>query len=131
MRYWEQDKTTVVVTGIGIMTAIASDREHTWQKLLQGNSGIKLDPLLQIPVARIDDDRIDHARIVKEDNLPSRAQYFLEKVVLEAIADAKLELPLNNCGVVIGSSRSNQRELELLLNHPCQNLNPNYPLFLK
>ena len=126
MRYWDRDKTTVVVTGIGIMTAIASDREHTWQKLLQGNSGIKLDPLLQIPVARIDDDRIDHARIVKEDNLPSRAQYFLEKVVLEAIADAKLELPLNNCGVVIGSSRSNQRELELLLDHPRQNLNPNY-----
>ena len=121
MRYWDRDKTTVVVTGIGIMTAIALDREHTWQKLLQGNSGIKLDPLLQIPVARIDDDRND-----KGEHLPSRAQYFLEKVVLDAIADAKLELPLNNCGVVIGSSRSNQRELELLLDHPRRNLNPNY-----
>jgi 3-oxoacyl-[acyl-carrier-protein] synthase II len=121
MKYWEQDKTTVVVTGIGMMTAIASDREHTWQKLLQGNSGIKLDPQLQIPVARIDDDRID-----KGDNLPSRAQYFLEKVVLEAIADSNLKLPLSNCGIVIGSSRSNQRELELLLDHPRQNLNPNY-----
>jgi 3-oxoacyl-[acyl-carrier-protein] synthase II len=108
------------------MTAIASDREHTWQKLLQGNSGIKLDPQLQIPVARIDDARIDDARIDKGDNLPSRAQYFLEKVVLEAIADANLKLPLSNCGVVIGSSRSNQRELELLLDHPRQNLNPNY-----
>jgi 3-oxoacyl-[acyl-carrier-protein] synthase II len=126
MRYWDRDKTTVVVTGIGIMTAIASDREHTWQKLLQGNSGIKLDPQLQIPVARIDDARIDDARIDKGDNLPSRAQYFLEKVVLEAIADANLKLPLSNCGVVIGSSRSNQRELELLLDHPRQNLNPNY-----
>ncbi|MEI6329456.1 MAG: beta-ketoacyl synthase N-terminal-like domain-containing protein [Pseudanabaena sp. ELA645] len=121
MKYWEQDKTTVVVTGIGMMTAIASDRECTWLNLLQGNSGIKLDHQFQIPVARIDDARIDHV-----ENLPSRAQYFLEKVVLEAIADANLKLPLNDCGVVIGSSRCYQRELELLLDHPPQNLNPNY-----
>ena len=121
MRYWDRDKTTVVVTGIGMMTAIASDREHTWQKLLQGNSGIKFDHQLQIPLARIDDTRIDHV-----ENLPSRAQYFLEKVVLEAIADANLKQPLTNCGVVIGSSRCYQRELELLLDHHSQNLNPNY-----
>jgi len=121
MRYWDRDKTTVVVTGIGMMTAIASDREHTWQKLLQGNSGIKFDHQFQIPVARIDDARIDHV-----ENLPSRAQYFLEKVVLEAIADANLQLPLTNCGVVIGSSRCYQRELELLLDHHPQNFNPNY-----
>ena len=121
MGYWAQDKTTVVVTGIGMMTAIASDREHTWQKLLQGNSGIKFDHQLQIPLARIDDTRIDNL-----ENLPSRAQYFLEKVVLEAIADANLKQPLTNCGVVIGSSRCYQRELELLLDHSRQNLNPNY-----
>jgi 3-oxoacyl-[acyl-carrier-protein] synthase II len=104
-----------------MMTAIASDREHTWQKLLQGNSGIKFDHQLQIPVARIDDACIDHG-----ENLPSRAQYFLETVVLEAIADANLKLPLSNCGVVIGSSRGNQREVELLLFDSRQNLNPNY-----
>jgi 3-oxoacyl-[acyl-carrier-protein] synthase II len=104
-----------------MMTAIASDREHTWQKLLQGNSGIKFDHQFQIPVARIVDTRIDHV-----ENLPSRAQYFLEKVVLEAIADANLQLPLTNCGVVIGSSRCYQRELELLLDHHPQNLNSNY-----
>jgi 3-oxoacyl-[acyl-carrier-protein] synthase II len=121
MRYWDRDKTTVVVTGIGMMTAIASDREHTWQKLLQGNSGIKFDHQFQIPLARIVDTRIDHV-----ENLPSRAQYFLEKVVLEAIADANLQLPLTNCGVVIGSSRCYQRELELLLDHHPQNLNSNY-----
>jgi 3-oxoacyl-[acyl-carrier-protein] synthase II len=121
MRYWDRDQTTVVVTGIGMMTAIASDREHTWQKLLQGNSGIKFDHQFQIPLARIDDALIDHV-----ENLPSRAQYFLEKVVLEAIADANLKLPLTNCGVVIGSSRCYQRELELFLDHHPQNLNPNY-----
>jgi 3-oxoacyl-[acyl-carrier-protein] synthase II len=121
MRYWDRDKTTVVVTGIGMMTAIASDREHTWQKLLQGNSRIKFDHQLQIPLARIDDACIDYL-----ENLSSRAQYFLEKVVLEAIADANLQLPLTNCGVVIGSSRCYQRELELLLDHHPQNFNPNY-----
>ena len=50
----------------------------------------------------------------------------LEKATLEAIADANLEIPLLKCGVVIGSSRSNQRELELLLDHPSQNLTQNY-----
>jgi len=113
MKSWDRDveQTTVVVTGIGMMTAIANDRENTWNQLLQGKSGIKIDQQLQIPVARIDE--IDNSQC----NAQSRAQYFLQKAVLEAIADAKLELPLINCGVVIGSSRSNQRELELLLDH--------------
>jgi len=116
MKYWDREQTTVVVTGIGMMTAIALNREHTWQKILQGKSGINFDHQLQIPVARIDD----------AGNLPSRAQYFLEKVVLEVIADANLEVPLPNCGVIIGSSRSNQRELELLLDNPKQNLIQDY-----
>lgn len=107
MKSWDRntDQTTVVVTGIGMITAIASDRENTWQRLLQGSSGIKCDRQFQILTARINE----------IENLPSRAQYFLQKVVLEAIADAGLEIPLTTCGVVIGSSRSNQREIELLL----------------
>ncbi len=120
MKSWDRDKTTVVVTGMGITTAIASDREHTWQKLLQGQSGIKFDRQFQILAARINE----------IENLPSRAQYFLQKVVLEAIADAGLEVPLTNCGVVIGSSRSNQREIELLLDNIYENnhnsINQNY-----
>jgi len=116
MKYWDREQTTVVVTGMGMMTAIALDREHTWQRILQGKSGIKFDHHLQIPIARIDN----------VENVPSRAQYFLEKVVLEAIADANLEIPLTNCCVVIGSSRSNQRELELLLDNPKQKLIQDY-----
>ena len=108
MKSWdrEADRTTVVVTGIGMMTAIASGRENTWQKLLENKSGIKFDHQLQLPVARIN---------CLEDSHSSRSQDLLEKATLEAITDSNLEIPLLKCGVVIGSSRSNQRELELLL----------------
>ncbi|WP_126385870.1 beta-ketoacyl-ACP synthase [Pseudanabaena sp. ABRG5-3] len=118
MKSWDRDaeQTTVVVTGIGMITAIANNRENTWNQLLQGNSGIKIDQQLQIPVARIDE--IENSQCKAQ----SRAQHFLQKAVLEAIADANLELPLINCGVVIGSSRSNQRELELLLDYPDRQL---------
>ena len=111
MKSWDREVSgkTVVVTGIGMMTAIADDREHTWQQLLEGKSGIKFDHQLQLPIARINS---------LEDTHSSRSQYLLEKATLEAIADANLAVPLSNCGVVIGSSRSNQRELELLLDAP-------------
>jgi len=111
MKSWDREagSKTVVVTGIGMMTAIADDREHTWQQLLEEKSGIKFDHQLQLPVARINSLSDTHS---------SRSQYLLEKATLEAIADANLETPLSNCGVVIGSSRSNQRELELLLDSP-------------
>jgi 3-oxoacyl-[acyl-carrier-protein] synthase II len=109
MKSW--DRGIVVVTGIGMITAIANDREHTWQGLLANKSGIKFDQQIQLPVARIDD---------LEDADLSRSQNLLNKATLEAIADADLEIPLLNCGVVIGSSRSNQRELELLLDQSAQ-----------
>jgi 3-oxoacyl-[acyl-carrier-protein] synthase II len=114
MKSW--DREIVVVTGIGMITAIANDREHTWQGLLEGKSGIKFDPQIQLPVARVNDLEEAHS---------SRSQNLLEKATLEAIADADLEVPLLNCGVVIGSSRSNQRELELLLDKPDQILMEN------
>jgi 3-oxoacyl-[acyl-carrier-protein] synthase II len=94
-----------------MMTAIASGRENTWQKLLENKSGIKFDHQLQLPVARIN---------CLEDSHSSRSQDLLGKATVEAIADADLEVPLLKCGVVIGSSRSNQRELELLLDKPDQ-----------
>ncbi len=108
MKSWDRgsERTIVVVTGIGMITAIANDRKHTWQGLLANKSGIKFDQQIQLPVARIN---------YLEDAHSSRSQNLLEKATLEAIADADLEIPLLNCGVVIGSSRSNQRELELLL----------------
>jgi 3-oxoacyl-[acyl-carrier-protein] synthase II len=118
MKSWDREVSgkTIVVTGIGMMTAIADDRETTWEKLLASESGIKFDHQLQLPIARIN---------ALEDPHSSRSQYLLEKATLEAIADANLEIPLSNCGVVIGSSRSNQRELELLLDSPEKLLSEN------
>jgi 3-oxoacyl-[acyl-carrier-protein] synthase II len=104
--------TTVVVTGIGMITAIAHDREATWQRLLAGKSGIKFNHQLQLPIAQIN---------ISEDESLSRSQQLLKIATFEAIADACLQIPLTNCGVVIGSSRSNQRELELLLAQSKQN----------
>ncbi len=122
MKSWDRtsDDTTVVVTGIGMTTAIAEDRENTWQQILQGSSGIKFDYQLQLPIARIDylPSFNDHSKLLTQ----SRAQSLIQKSVLEAIADADLQVLLPNCGVVIGSSRSNQRELELLLNNPDKKL---------
>jgi len=108
MKSWDREtgRKTVVVTGIGMMTAIASGRENTWQGLLANKSGIKFDQQIQLPVARIN---------YLADSYSSRSQDLLAKATVEAIADADLEVPLLKCGVVIGSSRSNQRELELLL----------------
>ncbi|MBD2176470.1 beta-ketoacyl-ACP reductase [Pseudanabaena sp. FACHB-1998] len=125
MKFWDREinQTTVVVSGIGMTTAIASDRENTWQKILQGESGIKFDSELQLPIARIEN--LDPSPVFAS-RIPSRSLYLLQKSVLEAIADACLDLPLPNCGVVIGSSRSNQRELELVLDYPDRLQNDNY-----
>ncbi len=111
MKSWDREvgRTTVVVTGIGMMTAIASGRENTWQSLLASKSGVEFDNQFQLPIARIN---------YLDDSYSSRSQDLLEKATLEAITDAGLEVPLLKCGVVIGSSRSNQRELELLLDSP-------------
>jgi len=102
---------TVVVTGIGMVTAIADDRESTWQQILQGKSGIDFDRQLDLPLARV---RSLESSLESKQFL-SRSQFLLHKATLAAIADAGMELPAVNCGVVIGSSRSHQRELELLL----------------
>ncbi|MBD2187348.1 beta-ketoacyl synthase N-terminal-like domain-containing protein [Pseudanabaena mucicola] len=102
---------TVVVTGIGIVTAIGADRESTWQKLLQGKSGIEFDQQLELPLARIHSSESS----LESAQFRSRSQFLLHKATIAAITDANMELPAVNCGVVIGSSRSHQRELELLL----------------
>lgn len=107
---------SVVVTGIGMVTAIGADRESTWQQILQGKSGIEFDRQLELPVARVRAlaSSLESASL-ESAQLRSRSQFLLHKATIAAIADAAMELPAVNCGVVIGSSRSHQRELELLL----------------
>jgi 3-oxoacyl-[acyl-carrier-protein] synthase II len=107
----------VLVTGIGIVTALGKNKQENWQNLLSGKSAIA-NQLLDVenpessyfPMARI-----------QESILPSfsffpRVELWLKQAVSEALIDAQLETPLPDCGVVVGSSRGYQAELETILN---------------
>lgn len=94
----------VVVTGIGGRSSLG-DLSHTWKQLLAGKSGLRLQqPFPQIsskPLGLIRSQGSDFAELTR-------------LVVKEAIADAGLTPPLIDCGVVLGSSRSQQGRLETL-----------------
>jgi 3-oxoacyl-[acyl-carrier-protein] synthase II len=94
----------VVVTGIGLISSLGQSWD-SWQQLIQGKSGIKLrQPFLELaprPLALIDEQ-------------PAELTKLTRLVVASALQDASLALPLPDCGVVIGSSRSQQAAWELL-----------------
>jgi 3-oxoacyl-[acyl-carrier-protein] synthase II len=92
----------IVITGIGFRSAFG-DLDRTWRGLLENRSAISLiqpfADLPPLPLALIDSQphhTIDLTRIV----------------VAEALKDARLSLPLPDCGVAIGSSRSCQSRWE-------------------
>ena len=94
----------VVVTGIGLISSLGKSWD-SWQQLIQGKSGIKLrQPFLELaprPLALIDEQ-------------PAELTKLTRLVVASALKDAGLAPPLPDCGVVIGSSRSQQATWELL-----------------
>ncbi|MGB3758879.1 MAG: beta-ketoacyl-ACP synthase [Rivularia sp. (in: cyanobacteria)] len=93
----------VVVTGIGLISALGNSLEDSWQRLIAGECGIKqrqLFPELQnLPLGLIGD-------------RPAELKSLTQQVVTSALQDALLAPPLPDCGVVIGSSRSYQAEWE-------------------
>lgn len=92
----------VVVTGVGVVSALG-DLEQTWKGLIEQRSGIRFyqpfPDLEKRPIALIGDQ-------------PAEILPLTQKIALAAIEDAELELPLTDCGVVVGSSRSNQAQWE-------------------
>ncbi|MUG94473.1 beta-ketoacyl-ACP synthase [Scytonema sp. UIC 10036] len=89
----------VVVTGIGLVSALGKSLEESWQQLIAGQSGIKLhQPFPELNAYPL-------GMIQKE---PVRLRTLTQLVVSLALQDADLLPPLVDCGVVIGSSRSNQ-----------------------
>lgn len=98
----------IVVTGIGAVSALGNTLQASWSRLLAGKSGLALcQPFLELqprPLGLI--------------NLtPASIAALNQKIIDEAIQDAGLAFPLQDCGVVIGSSRSYQGEWERLARH--------------
>ena len=94
----------VLVTGIGLTSALGN-LDQSWEKLLNGQSAIRLHQpfgeLPTLPLGLINAQPIDLTRLTKQ-------------VVAAAVKSSGLTLPLPECGVVIGSSRSYQGMLEKL-----------------
>jgi 3-oxoacyl-[acyl-carrier-protein] synthase II len=95
----------VVVTGIGLVSALGKSLEASWQNLLLGKTGIKLHHLFpelgMIPLGLIG-------------KKPFLLSTLTEIVVTLALEDAQLVVPLVDCAVVIGSSRSYQASWEMM-----------------
>ena len=94
----------VLVTGIGLMSALG-DLDKSWHRLLAGESGLQLgQPFPEFPSRPLG-------------TIESQPMPFLtlvDRVVDAALHDAGLTPPLPDCGVVIGSSRSQQHRWEQL-----------------
>jgi 3-oxoacyl-[acyl-carrier-protein] synthase II len=94
----------IVITGIGFRSALG-DLTATWQSILDGRSAINIvqpfADLPSLPLALID-------------TQPQHVLKLTRIVVAEAVRDAGLSLPLPDCGVTIGSSRSCQSDWEKL-----------------
>jgi 3-oxoacyl-[acyl-carrier-protein] synthase II len=88
----------IVITGIGLRSALGNLTE-SWQALLQGKSGLSLhQPFSQfapIPLGLMA-------------SLPSTLPPLVAAIAQDALQDAQLVAPLEDCGVVVGSSRGCQ-----------------------
>lgn len=103
----------VVVTGIGLVSSLGNSLETSWQNLIYGKSGIKLcQPFLKHEAHG--DALLPPRPLALIAQQPANLTKLTRLVVASALKDAGLAPPLPDCGVVIGSSRSQQATWELL-----------------
>lgn len=95
----------VVVTGIGIVSALGQSLQSNWENLLAGKTGIKLHQpfpeLGLIPLGLIGEKPTDLINLT-------------QMAITSALEDGEISPPLPDCAVVIGSSRSQQAAWEKL-----------------
>jgi 3-oxoacyl-[acyl-carrier-protein] synthase II len=95
----------VVVTGIGLISALGYSLAESWKNLLLSKSGIRIcqpfPELEPFPLGLINQQ-------------PAELTQLTQLVVAAALKDAGLVSPLPDCAVVIGSSRSHQASWEML-----------------
>jgi 3-oxoacyl-[acyl-carrier-protein] synthase II len=92
----------IVITGIGFRSALGN-LDRTWQGLLNRRTAIELaQPFADLPPLPL-------ALIAAQ---PQHILDLTQTVVAAAVQDARLSLPLPDCGIVIGSSRGCQAQWE-------------------
>ena len=97
---------TVVVTGIGLVSALGDNAEQAWRRLLDGHSAISLRHPFPAMSPR------PLAMLGKQ---PADLGSLLITAAQAAIQDAGLPMCLPDCGVVVGSSRGQQAQWERFL----------------
>ena len=94
----------VVVTGIGLRSCLGS-LQLTWSNILRNTTGIRLQRLFpEFPIYPL-------GLIGTQ---PSKIDDLTVKILIDTLEDAELQVPLKDCGVVIGSSRGCQATWEQL-----------------
>lgn len=100
----------VVITGIGCWTGLGN-LSQSWDNLLAGQTSISLQqPFSELPPVPLS--------LIEEK--PISLSTLTSQVVKAALADANLTPPLPHCGVVVGSSRGCQGEMEKWARHATQ-----------
>ncbi len=89
----------VYVAGMGLVSPLGKNKQTCWQNLLTGHCPIKIQqPFAELPPVPL-------AMIA---SVPSDPTMLLLDALTEALQESEWELPLKDCGVVVGSSRGEQ-----------------------
>lgn len=109
----EESKTTVVISGAGIVTSLGLDRAQTWESLLQGRSGI--GPLTALEQQPANPKGGGQAPELPEDyhaDEPREARYLryaLEAALRDAGIDGPLPYAPRRCSMLMGTTLHGMR----------------------